>query len=263
MQSCCTRHIYIKINQAKILTKVVFLPSAFTGAINGVLSFKSPGSLPLSPRKRNLLPWMVPCKQISAYHPELAFFLFPVPWHWLYPDSTVLYRVTIASTLAMLVLSLLKITCSMNDLSYKRTYWEISDLSKPIDSSKSFSWTVFMLSKSFILNFLSFNACQGKKYLFLWMTKEYVNTLIRSCWEPRTTFASMKRLSFCPSVLYTVSPLERSIHELQIHWRRKNYTGSPSNSNDNCSTWMSHSVKNWWNNPMKAVIASATICFLT
>ena len=55
------------------------------------------------------------------------------------------------------------------------------------------------------------------------MDKMWLITFIRSCWEPRTTLASMKRLSFFPSVLNTVSPLKNgTCYECGIlfDWRK-------------------------------------------
>ena len=90
-----------------------YIPRILLGAMKGVLSDKSTESLELSPTKRHfeaiMQPWMqlwwylLMCifkwiheGQCDNYHPQLAFFLFPVLWHWLCPDTMVLYRWTTA-----------------------------------------------------------------------------------------------------------------------------------------------------------------------
>ena len=129
-------------------------------------------------------------------------------------------------------------------------------------ANRSAGWFSCCLSPSSWTSFLSMPVKVRNIYFYEWQKSMWIlwSGVAESQGPP------LHRWSDCPSALRCCTqylPLKGVFMNYRYIEEEKIYTVSPSNINDNCSTWMSNSVKNWWNNPMKAGIVSATSCFLT
>ena len=162
--------------------------------MNLVLSLRSPTSLPLSPRKRNLLPTMVPCKQMSKYLLHIS--TQTAEAKFTLPPRAGLLLISCAVTLAVARQD--SVVQSDNCINFSHigleptedckfqwwiqesTYLVRSFLSKPMVSSSSLSWVAFIVSKSLSLNFFSRKAYEGWNILQIaerWIKCEWLPSL--------------------------------------------------------------------------------------